>query len=40
MLELLESLNISIIIPEDVIDKGIYPGNITSAVVYITDNDG
>ena len=40
MLELVESLNISIIIPEDVINKDIYPGNITSAVVHITDNDG
>ena len=40
MVELVESLNISIIIPEDVINKDIHPGNITSAVVRITDNDG
>ena len=40
LLELVESFNISIIVSEDVIDKDIYPGNITSAVVHITDNDG
>ena len=40
MLELVESLNISIIVPEDVINNHIYPGSITSAVVHITDNDG
>ena len=40
MLEPEESLNISLIVPGEVINKGIYPGNITSATVIITDNDG
>ena len=40
MLELVESFSISLIIPVNVSTKGIYPGNITSALVMITDNDG
>ena len=40
MLELVESFNISLIIPANVSNKGIYPGNITSTFVMITDNDG
>ena len=40
MLELVESFSISLIIPANVSTKGIYPGNITSALVMITDNDG
>ena len=40
MLESEESLNISLVIPGDVISKRVYPGNLTSAIVRINDNDG
>ena len=40
VLELVESFSISLIIPANVSNKGIYPGNITSTLVMITDNDG
>ena len=40
MLELVESFNMSLIVPKALNGKGIYPGTITSAVVSITDNDG
>ena len=40
MLELEETFNVTLIIPENVTSKSIYPGSVTSAVVTITDNDG
>lgn len=40
MLELTELFNVSIIVPENVANKGIYTGKIISALVTIFDNDG
>lgn len=40
LLELTETFNIILIIPKNATSKGIHLGNITSAFVTITDNDG
>ena len=40
MLELTETFKVSLIIPVNVSTKEIYTGNITLALVTVTDNDG